>query len=221
MEKPDPYGDWVLFSASEKESKNPPVSDEELIFAAREVWPRVRVYAKKELSTNGLGSDTSSMAAQVWERMLRSVSRTRQRYTDHRQPIADLQSYLFLAFVHRFKRAVQQEQKHAERIELVSSSVDLERLESAQDIGWVEELERAIAVREITDRMDPWTKKVWQARQLGYSWKEIATWLGVSEQQAKMKFQYGLEKTRQKIVRLLKAAKPKGSKAGQPDVSSR
>lgn len=221
MEKPDPYGDWVLFPASEKESKKQPVSDEELILAAREVWPRALVYAKKELSTNRLGSDATSMAAQVWECMLRSVSRTRQRYTNPRQPIADLQSYLFLAFVHRFKRAVQQEEKHAERIELVSSNVDLECIESAQDIGWVEELERAIAVRQISDRMDPWTKKVWQARQLGYTWKEIATWLGVSEQQAKMKFQYGLEKTRQKIVRLLKAAKPKGSKTGQPNVSSR
>ena len=62
MEKPDPYGDWVLFPASEKESKNPPASDEELISAAREVWPRVLVYAKKELSTNRLGSDTASMA---------------------------------------------------------------------------------------------------------------------------------------------------------------
>ena len=60
---------------------------------------------------------------------------------------------------------------------------------------------------QITDRMDPWTRKVWQARQYGYSWKEISTWLGVSEQQAKMKFQYGLEKTRQSIVRLLKGAK--------------
>ena len=209
MEKLDPYGDWVLFPASEEESKNPPVSDEELIFAAREVWPRVLGYAKKELSANGLGSDSASMAAQVWERMLRSVSRTRQRYTDQRQPIADLQSYLYLAFVHRFNRAVQQEQKHAERIELVSSSVDLERIESAQDAGWVEELERTIAIREITDRMDPWTKKVWRARQLGYSWKEISLWLGTTEDQARKKFDYGVEKTRQSIVRLLKAGKPK------------
>ena len=149
------------------------------------------------------------MTAQVWEQMLRSVSKTRQRNTDPRQPIADLQSYLFLAFVHRFNRAVQKEQKHAERIELVSSSIDLDRIESAHDTGWVEELERAIAIREITDRMDPWTKKVWQARQFGYSWKEISLWLGVSEQQAKMKFEYGVEKTRQSIIRLLKAGKPK------------
>src|SRR4029077_6402077 len=39
--------------------------------------------------------------------MLRSVSKTRQRNTYPRQPIADLQYYLFLAFVHRFNRAVQ------------------------------------------------------------------------------------------------------------------
>jgi hypothetical protein len=211
MSKPDPYGDWVLFPASEGESKNPSVADNELILAAREVWPRVLAHAKKELNANSLGSDNSSMAAQVWERMLRSVSRTRLRNSDHPQAIADLQSYLFLAFVHRFNRAVQQEQRHAERLELVSSSVDLERIESAQDCGWVEELERAIAIREIADRMDGWTRKVWQARQFGYTWKEISLWLGVSEQQAKMKFQYGLEKTRQSIVRLLKAGKPKSA----------
>ena len=209
MSKPDPYGDWVLFPASEGKSKNPSVADNELILAAREVWPRVLAHAKKELSANSLGSDNSSMAVQVWEQMLRSVSRTRQRNSDTRQAIVDLQSYLFLAFVHRFNRAVQQEQRHAERIELVSSSVDLERIESAQDSDWVEELERAIAIREIADRMDGWTRKVWQARQYGYSWKEISLWLGTTEDQARKKFDYGVEKTRQSIVRLLKAGKPK------------
>jgi hypothetical protein len=221
MNKPDPYGDWVLFPAGEVEGKNPPASDDELILAAREVWPRVLAHAKKELNAIGLGADSASMAAPVWERMLRSVCRTRQRNSGHPQAIADLQSYLFLAFVHRFNRAVQQEQKHADRIELVSSSIDLERIESAQDAGWVEGLERAIAIREIADRMDGWTRKVWRARQLGYTWKEIASWLGISEQQAKMKFQYGLEKTRRSIVRLLKSGKSKGSGCGQPDVSSR
>jgi hypothetical protein len=55
--------------------------------------------------------------------------------------------------------------------------------------------------------MDPWTRKVWQARQYGYTWKEIAGWLGMTEQQAKMKFQYGLEKTRGSILRVLKAGR--------------
>jgi len=96
------------------------------------------------------------------------------------------------------------EQRRAETIELVSSVLDLEQFEAALDTGWAEQLERAIAVRQITDRMDGWTRKVWQARQYGYSWKEVSSWLGVTEQQAKVKFRYNLEKIRQNIGRLLK-----------------
>jgi hypothetical protein len=87
---------------------------------------------------------------------------------------------------------------------LVSSVLDLERFEAALDTEWAEQLERSIAVRQITDRMDAWTKKVWEARQYEYTWKEIASWLGITEQQAKMKFRYNLEKIRQNIGRLLK-----------------
>lgn len=204
MEKRDPYGDWVLFQAKKGEGETSAPTDNELISAAREAWPRVLAHAKREFIAGSLGSDSASFAAQVWERVLRSVSKTRQRNTNHDPAILDLQSYLFGAFVHRFNRAVLLEQRRLETIELVSSSVDLERIASAQDAGWVEELERAITIRQITTRMDGWTKKVWQARQYGYSWKEISKWLGVTEQQAKMKFQYGLDKTRANIVRLLK-----------------
>jgi hypothetical protein len=84
-------------------------------------------------------------------------------------------------------------------------------VEGAQDTTWVLELERSITVRQITDRMDPWTKRAWQARQFGYSWKEIAAWADLSEQAAKKKFEYGLDKTREGIVRLLKAGRPKKS----------
>ena len=203
MVKPDPYGDWVLFPAKAGE-RSRAVPDEELVAAAREAWPRILAHAKRESLTGGLGSETESVAKQVWEQVLRSVAKTRQRNSDHRPPISDLQSYLFGAFIHRFNRALLHEQRRQETIELVSSAFDLERIESAQDTTWVEELERAITVREITSRMDRWTKKVWQARELGYSWKEISKWLGLTEQQAKMKFQYGLEKTRANIRRLLK-----------------
>jgi hypothetical protein len=69
--------------------------------------------------------------------------------------------------------------------------------------------------------MDPWTKKVWQARQLGYSWKEISLWLGSNEDQARKKFNYGVEKTRQSIVRLLKPGRLKSPGQDRSDVSSR
>jgi hypothetical protein len=73
LEKPDPYGDWVLFQANggEGESSGPP--DGELISAAREAWPRVLAHAKREFSAGRLGSDSASFAAQVWERVLRSL----------------------------------------------------------------------------------------------------------------------------------------------------
>lgn len=211
MAKPDPYGDWVLFNAKEGENQSPPLPDEELVAAAREAWPRALTHAKRELASRGLAAESKELATEVWEQVLRSMARTRRRSRHHHSPISDLQSYLFGAFIHRFNRAILREQKRLDTVDLVASAMDLERIESAQDATWVEKLERAIAVKQITSRMDPWTRKVWQAREYGYSWKEIAKWLGVTEQQAKMKFQYGLKKTRANIVRLLKAATPKKS----------
>jgi len=210
-DKPDPYGEWVLLGHKEGESGQPLAADGELLSAAREAWPHVLAHARLELRGKELGSDRTALAAEVWERVLRSVGKTRQRNKHNRPPISDLQSYLIGVFHHRFNRLLKTEQRRAETIELVSSTLDLERFESVLDTEWAEELERAIAVRQIANRMDGWTKKVWQARQYGYSWKEISSWLGVTEQQAKMKFQYGLEKTRQSIVRLLRGGKTKKS----------
>jgi len=211
MVKPDPYGDWVLFPPEERETGRSGSPDHELIAAAREAWPHVLAHARKEFHQRGLGSDSPSLAAQVWEGALRTISKARQRNSDHRPPISDLQSYLIVAFHRRFNKALLREQKRVEFIELISSPVDLERIESARDASWIKELERAITIREITDRMDEWTKKVWQARQYGYTWEEIADWLGTTGPQAKMKFQYGLEKTRASIIRLLKRTRPKKS----------
>jgi hypothetical protein len=86
----------------------------------------------------------------------------------------------------------------------------LEQFDGATDAEWVEQLERAIAARQVIDRMNPWMKKVWQRRQCDYSWKAIAAWLGITEQQAKMKFYYGLPKIRQSFTQSLK--EPKSSK---------
>ena len=209
MVKPDPYGDWVLLPPEEKETGRSGSPDHELIAAAREAWPHVLAHARKEFHQRGLGSDSPSLAAQVWEGVLRTISKARQRNSDQRPTISDLQSYLIVAFHRRFNKALLREQKRVELIELVSSTVDLERIESARDARWIEELERAITIREITDRMDAWTKKVWEALEYGYSWKKIAGWLGMTEQQAKMKYYYNLEKIRQAVLRELKHRTPK------------
>ena len=204
MDKPDPYGEWVLMGTKQGPGGSPFAVDEELLGAARGAWPHVLAHVRAELFDKELGPERTALAADIWDQALRSVAKTRQRNKDHRPLISDLESYLIGVFHHRFNRLLRQEQRRAETIELVSSVLDLERFEAALDTEWAEQLERAIAVRQITDRMDAWTKKVWEARQYEYTWKEIASWLGMTDQQAKMKFRYNLEKIRQNIVRLLK-----------------
>jgi hypothetical protein len=137
---------------------------------------------------------------------LRSIARAFQRRGEYASSIGDLESYLLTAFRHRFHRFLQAEQERREIFQPVSGALNLDHLETTQNVEWVSQLERRITVRQVTDRMDGWTRKVWQARQYGYSWKEISTWLGITEHQAKMKFQYGVEKTRVNILRSLKAA---------------
>ncbi len=208
MEKPNPYGEWVLHKIQQETAGNPDPLPKELLAAARAAWPRVAAHATRELEREGSNRESQALAADIWEAVLRSVSKALQRKSEYTSSIRDLESYLLAAFHHRFHRFLKTENERRERFESLSESLGLDLIERAQDTGWVSELERAITVRQITERMDGWTKKVWQARQYGYSWKEISTWLGVTEQQAKMKFQYGLEKTRQSIVRLLKGRKP-------------
>ena len=195
MRTPDPYGDWFI----SKDRAERPVVDEKLLEAAREAWPRVLAHARRQLADKHFGPDKTAFTEDIWRAVLQSVARALQRRTDHQPPIADLPSYLIGAFHHRFNRALKREQKIADKIEFVPSTLDLERLQGAVDSNWVFKLERTIAINEIMEHMDSWTRDAWKARELGYSWKEIAEYLGQNEQLVQMKFRYGLKKTRDRL----------------------
>lgn len=167
------------------------------------------VHATREFERQGSTREAVALAADIWEAVLRSVAKAFQRKGEYASSIEDLESYLLTAFHHRFHRFLKAEQERHEIFQSVSGSLNLDLLETTQNAEWVSELERKVAIRQVTHRMDGWTKKVWQARQYGYSWKEISTWLGITEHQAKMKFQYGVEKTRASLLRSLKAVKAK------------
>jgi DNA-directed RNA polymerase specialized sigma24 family protein len=211
MDKPDPYAEWVLFPGKQDPGRLPPPADEELLAAARKAWPHVLAHVRLRLLDKESGRERTALAAEIWDGVLVSVAKTRRRNKDLRSPIMDLESYLIGAFHHRLNRELKKKQKRAETIEAFPSVLDLEQFEAALDAEWVEQLERAIATSQITDRMNPWMKKVWHRRQCEYSWKAIATWLGITEQQAKLKFYYGLQKIRQSIMQSVKD--PKSYKA--------
>lgn len=209
MERPDPYGEWVLRQNSEASDSTVPRVDETLLTAARAAWPRVLAHARLELRSKNSEAETEALTAEVWESVLRSVAKALERKRQKGSPIASLEGYLFAAFHHRFNRFLKSEQRRDDTVELVASSMDFDQTANAHDTRWVSELETAIAVKEVIRHMDGWTRKIWQARQYGYSWKEISKWLGVTEQQAKMKFRYGLGKTRQSLLRTAKRKPPR------------
>jgi DNA-directed RNA polymerase specialized sigma24 family protein len=209
MEKPDPYGEWVLQKVQQETGGNQAPIPEEVLAAARATWPRILIHATREFERQGSNLEAVALAADIWEAVLRSVARAFQRKREYASTIEDFESYLLTAFHHRFHRFLKTEQERREIFQSVSGALDLDLFETTQNAEWVSELERKIAIRQVTDRMDRWTKKVWQARQYGYSWKEISTWLGITEHQAKMKFQYGVERTRANLLRSLKAVRAK------------
>lgn len=200
----DPRADWVLYQNGRAKGGPPHSSDEELSSAARSAWPGVLAHARRELAQRHPGAETDALVIEVWEAVLESVSRALQRMGEKRSSVESLEGYLFAAFHHRFNRALKAEQRRRKTIGTVSSTADFDQIEDAHDTRWVSDMERSITVGQIISHMDEWTRKTWQARQYGYSWREISERLGLSEQNAKMRFRYGLEKTRKNLVKAIK-----------------
>ena len=170
----------------------------ELIVVARSLWPRIRAHAYREQP--GKSSDEAlAFASEVWEGVLRSVAKTIQRSNGKNWRIKNMEAYLFGAFHHRFNRALKKERRRLQMMQHLPSSHDLERLRQAHDSKAVRDLEQSIQLKEAVRKMDEWTRKVWAARQYGYSWKEIATQLGLTEHQVKLRFRYAIGKLRARL----------------------
>jgi hypothetical protein len=79
MEKPDRHGEWVLHQNNKAEGGSTHPSDEVLLAAARAAWPRVLAHAKRELEQKNSSRETEAVVAEVWEAVLKSVSRALRR----------------------------------------------------------------------------------------------------------------------------------------------
>ena len=78
MPSPELNPDWVLSSSSSKTKAQPLHHDDELITVASRLWPRVQAHARRELA-NKNSDESVALAAEVWESVLQSVSKTLQR----------------------------------------------------------------------------------------------------------------------------------------------
>ena len=193
MPSPDLNPDWVLSNSSSENKAQPHQSDAELTAVASRLWPRVQAHARREFATRN-SDDGVVLAAEVWEGVLQSVSKTLQRRNGNGPRVVDLEAYLFGVFHHRFNRALKKERRRHETIELVPSTRDLEQLPGARDAKSSRDLEHSIQVKEVVQNMDDWTRRVWTAKKYGYSWREIAEHVGLGEQAAKARFHNALRK---------------------------
>jgi len=170
----------------------------ELIAVARRIWPSVQAHAYREQP--GKSSDEAlAFASEVWEGVLCSVAKTIQRSNERNWRIRNMEAYLFGAFHHRFNRALKKERRRLQTVQHLPSNHELERLRHAHDSKAVRDLEQSIQLKEAVRNMDEWTRKVWAARQYGYSWKEIAIQLSLTEHQVKLRFRYAIGKLRARL----------------------
>lgn len=194
MSSPPPGSDWILSGSHQTGDGN-----QELRECARRAWPRVLSYARRQVPIHVSTDEKDSLATEVWEGVLCSVSRTLGRTKRARQKIVDLESYLIGAFQHRLNRALKKDKRRHRTIELIPPA-ELAKLADTRNIDWVRELERDLQIQQIVARMDDWTRAAWAGRQYGYTWREIAQQSGMTESQAKMRFRYAIAKIRKSLT---------------------
>jgi DNA-directed RNA polymerase specialized sigma24 family protein len=191
MPAPEPRPEWVLSGANPRLDS---ATENELAKAARSAWPKALAHVRQVQSRNPFDDD-GILVAEVWESVLQSVCRTLDRMNGRRGEIGDLEAYLLGSFYHRLRRALKKEQRREETIHLVSSTQELEVLGKTSHTER-HDIEDTLHAKEILDRMDEWSRKVWIAREYGYTWKHIGGVLGIPADSVMLRF-----RRRMKILR--------------------
>lgn len=187
----DPGPEWIISNCPPPTSSDR-ANQEELVLSARRVWPHVHAHANRELGDRRDDPENVTLAAEVWEGVLQSIAKSLRQLRTSCAEIANMDSYLIGAFRHRFNRARHRQQKREQTIQLVASAEELDVLAAKRGLYASVDFEGRILAKEILALMDAWLRSVWTARQYGYSWKDIAEYLGTGEQGTKMKFRYKL-----------------------------
>lgn len=194
MPAPEPGHEWVLSGANPRLDS---ATESELSKAAQSAWPKALAHVRQVQSRNPFDDD-GILVAEVWESVLQSVSRTLDRMNGRRGEIEDLEAYLLGSFYHRLRRALKKDQRRKEMIHLVSSAQELEVLGKTSHADQ-HHIEGTLHAQEILDRMDDWSRKVWIAREYGYTWKHIGRVLGIPGDSVMLRFRRRMKNLRARL----------------------
>ena len=83
-------------------------------------------------------------------------------------------------------------------IQLVPSALELEVLAKTSHAKQ-HDIEESAHAREILDRMDEWSRRVWIAREYGYTWKQIGDVLGTPGDSVMLRFRRRMKILRERL----------------------
>jgi DNA-directed RNA polymerase specialized sigma24 family protein len=189
---------WPLFAARIS-GREPTGNEARLLEASRRLWSAALGAVTSRISeTPSLAADPKSITTQCWEEALFSTLRTMDKL--EAVNISDLDSYLFAIFTYRLNRYLARERKRQQIIEFVPGSDDLAEVEGAKDTSWIEKIESGIALQEALARTDDWFRVTVWCYCHYFSWEQIGALFGLTKEQARNRFEYGIRKLR-KLLR--------------------
>lgn len=171
----------------------------DLLDAARRNWARMLSYAQRF-------QQDPSTSADILEEILLALSRARRARRGLVNPIRNLNSYLYVAFVRRLNRRVSRQPK----IQYVGSLQDLDSLSAIQSRGTPPAVEEDLLVTELLQYTNQRTRQMFFLRMSGYSWKEVARILRTSANSAQVLFYNGIGKARSRVMKLKGTTGPNG-----------
>ena len=185
---------WPLFAAR-LSGRAPTDNEARLLEASRRLWPAALAASTSRVSeTPGLPLDPKSITTECWEDALSSTLGTMDKLGAAK--ISDLDSYLFAIFSYRLNRYFAQERKRRQIIEFVPGGNDLTDLPGAKDTSSVEQIESGIALQQALSKADDSFRVMAWLYCHYFRWDQIGAIFGVTGEQARKRFEYGVQKLR-------------------------
>ena len=149
--------------------------------AAEEIGRRAIEHAKKLLIDPAVAAGLLEEAAATVSRAIASKKHCTQAN------VRDLPSYLFRAFIRRADRIKKRQLTQADAAQVQTSG-------SSNSTDPQADIELKILVDELLTRCDAMTREMFYRRIEGFSWKEIGSSYGISDDSAKARFSQALRR---------------------------
>ena len=160
--------------------------DVRVLEASRHLWPWAYRHVEIELHDG-------ARAAELLEEVALEVS---ARLRAEPEVERNLSGYLITAFHNRVRSQFLKDS----RLAYEGLLYDLEENHQPRAPDWVAALETKLALDFLVSYLPHQTKHMLNYRIVGYSWKEIARFAGITVEQAKARFHYGVQKAYETLL---------------------